>query len=336
MIRVNIALAANAPYFPGLFVTACSIAMYAANNSCLNFYILDGGIETDNFNLLESALKRLHANTTIYKIIISENDVRFSRFQRWHGNTLAYARLLLPELLPSEDFIIYCDVDFLWMRDITELWNMRRDNISFIGVKDPGYFSMLQERDWYKRHGYEFDRENYFCSGLSFLNLKYFRIHRFSEKCFEFLAKYDDLNFPDQTALNVVTYGTTLLVDPCWMIFSYALKLSDCRNGCVIHYVNATPWTKRAVTRVFRFVNIVPDTSLIWYKLYAKARDESLLKSIARFIRFDKYLRGRIAFNILASRIVKMTLSLFASLNICRVGIKYYLGFLNKTRLARI
>lgn len=45
-------------------------------------------------------------------------------FQSFHGTgKTTYARLLLPDLLSDVTYVIYTDVDILWLADIAELWD---------------------------------------------------------------------------------------------------------------------------------------------------------------------------------------------------------------------
>ncbi len=120
MSKVDIALAADAGYYCGLFVAACSIAKYADEAAILRFNILDGGISNEDWWLLLDKVMALHQKSEFNRILV--NDELFKDYPAWHGNKMAYARLMLPDVLPDVDWCIYCDVDFLWMKDVAKLW----------------------------------------------------------------------------------------------------------------------------------------------------------------------------------------------------------------------
>ena len=132
MDTIDIALAADGGYFCGLFVTACSIAKYASPGARLRFDILDGGLSEGDWALLRDKVAAFHADTEFRRLEV--NGAAFKDCLSWHGNHMAYARLLLPDLLPDADYCVYCDVDFLWMRDIAALWDEKRENIALIST----------------------------------------------------------------------------------------------------------------------------------------------------------------------------------------------------------
>ena len=87
-------------------------------------------------------------------------------YPKWNGNRMAYARLLLPEALPDVDYVIYCDVDFLWLRDVAELWKCRDSQYVLQSVKDMDD-TVQKEECWFRKNGLPFNSEKYVCCGLS-------------------------------------------------------------------------------------------------------------------------------------------------------------------------
>ena len=47
----------------------------------------------------------------------------------------AFTRFLTPRLADHEGWAIFCDCDFIWTRDIQELWDMRDDRYAVMVVK---------------------------------------------------------------------------------------------------------------------------------------------------------------------------------------------------------
>jgi len=273
MDTIEIALAANEPYFCGMLVTACSIAKFARNDCRLSFTILDGGIGVANRNFLEERLEHFHPETDVRYLEV--NDDLFAAYPDWHGNKMAYARLMLPTALPDVDWIVYCDVDFLWLRDVAELWAERDEHIAFIGVQDLSELTRKSEKVWFENRGYPFDMDNYFCSGLCFMNLKAFREEHLVDRIMDVLDKHKDIQFPDQAALNIVTWGRRKLVDGCWQRFARNLTQEDLDSGVVIHHAGAIPW-KRESHRI----NPLSDVILLWHQCNAEFRQLSVWRSL--------------------------------------------------------
>lgn len=273
---IDIALAADGGYFCGLFVTACSIAKHAANDVTLRFNILDGGIEERDWNLLVEKVGGLHSAVEFNRLTV--DDEMFADYPDWHGNKMAYARLMLPDALPDPDWCIYCDVDFLWMRDIAELWAERDERYAFIGTMDGAEWTLTREKAWFEKNGYPFDPKTYFCSGLCFFNLKAFREQGLIRKVEGILRKHYDIQYPDQAALNIATFGQTKIVSQIWQRFPERVTQAELNAGCVVHHAGELPWK-----RVQGYVAILSDTIMLWHRFNAEIHGISVWQSLRRY-----------------------------------------------------
>ena len=274
---IDIALAADSGYFCGLFVTACSIAKYAAKDVTLRFNILDGGIEERDWNLLVEKVGGLHSAVEFNRLTV--NDEMFADYPDWHGNKMAYARLMLPGALHDVDWCIYCDVDFLWMRDISELWAERDERYAFISTMDGAEWTLKREEKWFEKNGYPFDPEKYFCSGLCFFNLRAFREQGLIRKIEVILKEHPDIQYPDQAALNIATFGQTKIVPKCWQQFHQDVTPQMLQEGCVIHYAGAIPWKATKGT-----VALLRDLDLLWHRMNAEARGIPVWRSLRTYM----------------------------------------------------
>lgn len=273
--RIEIALAADGGYFHGLLVTACSIAAYADKSVTLVFNILDGGISEVDWKMLKQEVSELHPSALFNPITVDEK--LFMNYPTWNGNRMAYARLLLPDALLNTDWVLYCDCDFLWLRDVAELWKERDEKLCLIGTADLTPWAMQLERDWFAKNGFEFDEKKYFCSGLCLLNLRRFRCEGLIEKCNQIMS-IPDINFPDQAALNIVTWGRTkLLPKSVWQCFTHEVTQTELDAGTVIHYAGELPW------RFVRKLQVLSDTMLIWHRFNSMIRGVSLRQSLRSY-----------------------------------------------------
>ena len=270
-LPIDIALAADGGYFCGLFVTACSIAKYADKAASLRFNILDGGISNEDWGLLTQKVMAYHPQSEFRRLPITGET--FKDCLLWHGNHMTYARLLLPDLLPNSDYCIYCDVDFLWMRDISELWAERQDDIALISTFDGAKSTWDVDGGWLVAHGFEFSPDDYFCAGLTFFNLKYFREHSLHKRCFELLKMKPPFN--DQTVMYIATKGKTKLVSLCWQRIHQYVVPQMIEEGAVIHYAGAIPW-KPINTKL----GLMGDLMLLWHRMNAEARGITLWQSL--------------------------------------------------------
>lgn len=90
----------------------------------------------------------------------------------------------------------------------------KRENIALISTWDGAKSTWDVDGGWMKARGFDFSPDDYFCAGLTFFNLKYFREHDLSRRCLELLALKPPFN--DQTVLYLATKGKTKLVPLCW------------------------------------------------------------------------------------------------------------------------
>lgn len=271
---INIALAADGGYFCGLLVTACSIAKYASNEVMLRFNILDGGIIENDWELLKDRIVHFHPSSEFRRFKITED--LFKDCLSWHGNHMTYARLLLPDLLSNVDYCVYCDVDFLWMRDIAELWAERKDNVALISTWDGAKSTWDVDGVWLKENGFDFSPDDYFCAGLTFFNLKYFREYGLHKHCFELLKLKPPFN--DQTVLYIVTKGKTKLVSLCWQRIHQYVIPTMIAEGAVIHYAGAIPWKPSPLR-----IGFLSDLTLLWHRMNAEARGITVWQSLRMY-----------------------------------------------------
>ena len=287
METIEIALAADGGYFDQLFVTATSMAAYCRTDDAeLRFNILDGGIREDDWAYLVEKVNSLHEKSSFNRIPVDQ--ALFGKFPTWNGNRMAYARLLLPEVLKDVDWVLYSDCDFLWLRDVTELWKERDNAFAVLAVRDAGSWES-KERTWFSKNGFDINgrgrplsqegstHENYFCSGMCLFNLKRFREEKIIEKTASILEQHQDVPFVDQTALNVTCAGAVKLVDEKWMRFTHFLTPETHALPSVIHHAGEVPW------RFVRRTQPLSDTMLLWHRFNAKVRDISLWCSLRRY-----------------------------------------------------
>lgn len=273
MEKIEIALASENNYFCGLLITAASIAHFADSDVTLSFTILDNGITDSNYLQLERTLLSQHKHCILNRIKISEQD--FSGLPLWHGNRTTWARLLLPKLLSAEvKHIIYSDVDFLWIADIAELWSKKDNVIPFISTKDLNSTIKKGEDNWYKARNIEVDMENYFCAGLSFFNLSYFRENDTAQKAIDFALQHPDVGSPDQTSLNAVLTGRHKIIDQQWQRFSRDSPVETLLAPMALHYAGDVPW------KISKRSRMITDVQLLWFRFNASIRKITLWQSL--------------------------------------------------------
>jgi lipopolysaccharide biosynthesis glycosyltransferase len=137
--------------------------------------------------------------------VINFQTARFAAFPALVGSHYAYARLLLPDLIP-EDRALYLDSDLLVHTDICQLLDHSLEGqpvgaISWETVSEP------VDNKFLAGHGLSLG-EAHFNSGVLLLDLAQWRQENITQRCLDFAqANAGNLPSHDQSILNVVLNG---------------------------------------------------------------------------------------------------------------------------------
>lgn len=271
---IHIALSSDENYFEGLLTTAWSIARNCSRAHDLVFHILDGGISETNWQFLKSRLSRYNCSVCRHTI---DQQKHFGSFRTYHGTgRMAYARLILPDLLPDVDSTIYSDVDIVWIADIAELWDELDPNA--IIHCTPSRHTIKAELDWFEKHGYKFEFGKRFCSGMIAMNLAKFRKESLHVKMLDAIAASNG-NVPcvDETVLNALTFwrNDRAYLDGRWQHMSYGRTTPLEANGFTLHFGTDAPWQS-----IHKYHHLLTDQHIIWHRFHAEARQISVWRSM--------------------------------------------------------
>lgn len=221
---INIAMASDTRFAPGMLVTAGSMALHARPGVKLRFYVLDCGLKERDRSDLVALLEKVNPNAD--SVFLRPDLSRFLDLPTWRGNHAAYGRLLLHELLPDLDYILYTDVDMFWRVDCAEWWEMRDDAHAI----------------WAASNSIKKNMEGkFFCTGSCLMNLKWMRENDFTRKMAEWVVGRE-LKFPDMEILNALLEKDAVIVDSIWDMQEAAEWDGAFSKHCVIHYTRNKPW----------------------------------------------------------------------------------------------
>lgn len=166
------------------------------------------------------------------------DDVK-ERLHRFTVGTMF--RLMLPEMLPNLDKIIYLDADLLVNLDIKELWNIDISNYFVAGVRDYGTchhtFTPYPVREGMV------DRQNYINAGVLILNLNKIRSYgNIKNQSIQYLIDNPESSLFDQDALNVVCRNSILILDDKWNVYVCIVRFENNKelDDCIYHYAGTT------------------------------------------------------------------------------------------------
>lgn len=236
---LHIAYAADRNYLPYLAVTLGSAFLFASDASRLVVDVLALGITDAEWEKWRASLApHLPSGAKIVRHDVDEG--LFRKYKSWHGSLAAYARLMLPDILPDVAWCVYADVDTLFTDDPLKLIAFEDDRFSMRGRREYPFKDLVDKGAWFRGRRLPFDRDKYVCSGFLLLNLAWFRANGGIAKTFAFLEAHPDVELPDQDALNAVCCETSEPLPYEWGTFGCE-AFAEGRPGC-IHYPGHNPW----------------------------------------------------------------------------------------------
>lgn len=236
METINVVFSSDNNYAQFMGVAICSIFENKKGNYKIDIYILDGGISNENKDKL-----KIIGNQYDFKInYIKINTLLFKDFKtNGYLTQAAYYRILIPELLPNLNKILYFDCDIIVLDDIFKLYNTNISNYLFAAVEEP--YSGTKELLGMPANS------KYFNSGVMILNLKKWREQNISKILINYIIKNSEkLKNCDQDALNALMHGKWLDIPYRYNYIELMLEKVAYKNTkkeiSVIHFAGIKPW----------------------------------------------------------------------------------------------
>ena len=294
---IHVALASDNNYFEGLLTTAWSLARNCSRPHDLVFHVLDGGIPDERWKLLAAQLEPFHCQ--LDRLTINQ-EASFGSFKAYRGpGKMTYARLLLPDLLPQVETVVYSDVDVAWVVDICELWDSL-DHHAVIHYVAKGGRAVPKEAAWFSRNGFSLEEDKRFCAAMIVMNLARFREEKLHEAMLKvILDSGGDVPCVDETALNAFMFGRSdrQQISARWLRASGGKLDALEPDGFVMHFGCDAPWRS-----LHAYHHMLTDAHLLWHRFHAEARKISIWQSLRMFNGLADIVACRLLF-VFASRI---------------------------------
>ena len=220
------------------FVQHCTIMMVSvlSNNPNTAFYVLTDGLTEENERILHEECERMGG--TLHVCLVDDKQINALPLSKTEGlnhiSKATYYRLMISDLLPEVDKVIYLDCDIVVNGSLAELWETDISDYAIAAVLQIGY-------------GYEAERLGYpmsfgyFNAGVNLLNLEYFREHGIKEALFKYAEdNADKLLYNDQDILNAVLHDKCYHLLPMWNMTALAYDPNlnhrgDMKDGKVVN-----------------------------------------------------------------------------------------------------
>lgn len=133
--------------------------------------------------------------------------------------TPTYYRLLIPDLIPEYDKVIYSDVDVIFRMDLSQLYQSDLAGYLLAATKDLG-LNLSKEGKEYIVSTLGLIQGNYLQAGFIIMNNALMRKDK-KEKQLKALAK-QKYKHQDQDILNIACQGKVLYLPPCYNMTNYS------------------------------------------------------------------------------------------------------------------
>lgn len=280
--RIPICFSANNSFIPYTAVMIKSIINHASSQNNYDIIILYTDISESNIERVLSLQKR-HDNISIRFINIQEyiKETTFFTKSVYTGTVYtneAYYRLLIPELMPAYDKVLYFDGDMIALSDVAELYYetdmtgyMLASSRDYAGISNC-YIPNDPRRDYRANILGLKDINNYILSGMLVFNPAEFNKRYTGKQLMQFCAS-KDWRQHDQDVLNVICedclqiisgswdymedYGNIKFL-PNWLQEEYYQTASDIK---IVHYAGPRkPWKFNNSFKSDEFWNICYQT----------------------------------------------------------------------------
>ena len=253
---IPISMSLNDKYIYPTIVAITSILENANSHTKYDFYIL----HTTNFlennkNKLKNFEKKYPNKCSINLIDMTNFKFKNANLSRHIKTIAAYYRLVLSELFPNINKMIYLDGDTLILDDLKEMYDINMDNYYYKGFLDISIDQFLPNND------------NYICSGILLINLETIRKDDIVNKMYDYMIKNNKkLYYHDQTIINGICSEKIGILPPYYGIFNLE-NLETLFNITNEVYKNKKyRYSKEELAEAYKHPKILHFTKKPWWK----------------------------------------------------------------------
>lgn len=216
-------------YLPFAAVVAQSIAANAAPGRAIDYHVFHAGTD----RAAADTLAAFHPGEV--RIVVHRIDNPLERFGFvGYLSASTLMRLLLPELMPEHQRIIYLDVDLMVLGDIAELAATDLHGNAMAAVTAIVSVLAARRNDPYRLPGEGYTARQhleqviglaadayagYVNTGVLIMDMEALRAQDFSHRAIAYLEHNNSrLPFRDQDAINIVLKDQIALLDPAWNV----------------------------------------------------------------------------------------------------------------------
>lgn len=248
---INVAFCLDSKFLMQTCVSITSLLTSAKDKCRYNIYcVLGKDISKQNRKELEDSVFKFSNDSKI--IFLNENgsyDNAHIPPGRDEWSKAVYYRLMLPDLIPNADKVIYIDSDTIILRDLIEMNNIDFNDNYVLGCLDFLNDDVLWEQK-YGNYWLHLEKRQCINTGMMIMNLKKIRQDNLSEKWIELAKK--EVRCVDQDVINSTCLGKIGLLPTIYnravvdkTKIKSAITEEDLQKIVILHYVYPKPWIEK-------------------------------------------------------------------------------------------
>lgn len=286
--EIPIFFAVDDAYIPFLAVTIKSLSKKVNKTNIYHLRILYTNITMEN---QKEIMKYQNENIIIEFVNVSESlkKIEGKLLIRDYYSNATYYRILIPNLYPQYEKVLYLDSDIIILDDIAKLYNVNINNY-LIGAVSERWFRNYTE---FKGYGEKViglkSYKKYINAGIMLMNLQKLRNIQFEDKFLHLLETVKYRFAQDQDYFNRICKGNIKYLKEYWNASAYLYKKS---NPKIVHYTIFKPWLYKDMPNNQYFWNNAKET--VFYDYIAslpnqggKLKGESSLTEFRRIAKYE-------------------------------------------------
>ena len=219
------------------YIAIQSLIDTAYNATNYNIHIFHDGIHKKYLKEFEKITNNTHHK--LYTHLIERERFKDAPKNKNGWTEMVYYRLLIPEILPQYDKVIYSDVDVLFKDDLSDLYNMDLENYELAALSTSINIDSDENRAIGKIYFPENKNKYQYNSGILVFNSKKMREEKTVDKFFETIEQFKDrLKFFDQDVINI-TCNRITQIDVRYNMFQPIYYNDDFTNTKEYHVLKS-------------------------------------------------------------------------------------------------
>ena len=213
--EIPIFFAVDDNYIPFLGVALKSLIENASNGYRYSIKVLYTNVSDVNKSRI---INYQNENFSIEFVDLNKQveKIRDKLYTRDYFSNTTYYRLLIPELYPEYNKVLYLDSDIVVLKDISKLYNTNINGKLLAAAPDDVIQTIEVFRNYAEKVVGVLDYRNYFNAGILVMNLKELRLFKFKEKFMYLLSTTKFSVAQDQDYLNRLCKGNVVLIPKTW------------------------------------------------------------------------------------------------------------------------